>query len=338
MKKAGIVFLILIIMLTISLKIEDLTGAVDIDDDENILIEIKKGDSAQKIVDTLYIHNLIKSRLIFRVYLHITETDQKLQAGYYYLNPAMSMFEIADQLKKGGNAVYKVTIPEGLTVLEVIDKLADKSMNNIDDYQQAVIENDLDYEFLPEENEKLTHRLEGYLYPNTYTIPLGFSAEETIDVLLNSFKSNVQEKIIGDRTIEDYNLHEIITIASLIEEEAKFDDEKPIIASVIYNRLNQDMLLQIDATVQYALEEKKQRLLYKDLEVESFYNTYQNKGLPPGPICNPGQAAIEAALDPAETDYLFYFALNNGRHIFTESYEKHIEMQREKKNEGLIDG
>ncbi len=336
MKKAGIIFLILIILITLSVKIIDLTGPVDSNNDENILIEIKKGSSAQTIVDTLYINELIRSRLTFRTYIHLTEIDQQLKAGYYYLKPSMDMFEIIDYLKTGGNAVFKVTIPEGFSVTEVINRLAEKSLNTKDDYSETLIENNFKHEFLPNKNDKMTYRLEGYLYPDTYTVPLGYSSFETIEVLLSSFENNVIEKIKENEITDSYSLHEIITIASLIEEEARFDNEKPIIASVIYNRLNRDMLLQIDATVQYVLKEKKARLLYKDLEVESFYNTYQNEGLPPGPICNPGIVAIEAALNPVDTDYLFYFALNNGEHVFTKSYEQHIQKQREMKNEGLI--
>ena len=338
MKKAGIVFLIFIILITVSLKIEDLTSAVNKTDEENILIEINKGASAQQIVDTLYMHGLIKSRLIFRAYIHLTETDQKLQAGYYYLNRSMDMFDIIDQLKKGGNAVYKVTIPEGFTVQQVIERLAEKSKNNLEAYTEVLEDHRFEYTFIPEESDRLLYKLEGYLYPNTYTIPLGFNAAETINVILHSFKNNVKTKIEESELNNKYDLNQILTIASLIEREAKFDDEKPIIASVIYNRLNQDMKLQIDATVQYVLGESKERLLYEDLEVESLYNTYLHKGLPPGPICNPGQASIEAALNPSETDFLFYFAENNGRHIFTESYEEHIRKQREIKNEGSSDG
>jgi len=337
-KKAGIVFLIFIILITVSLKIEDLTSAVNKTDEENILIEINKGASAQQIVDILYMHGLIKSRLIFRAYIHLTETDQKLQAGYYYLNRSMDMFDIIDQLKKGGNAVYKVTIPEGFTVQQVIERLAEKSKNNLEAYTEVLEDHRFEYTFIPEESDRLLYKLEGYLYPNTYTIPLGFNAAETIYVILHSFKNNVKTKIEESELNNKYDLNQILTIASLIEREAKFDDEKPIIASVIYNRLNQDMKLQIDATVQYVLGESKERLLYEDLEVESLYNTYLHKGLPPGPICNPGQASIEAALNPSETDFLFYFAENNGRHIFTESYEEHIRKQREIKNEGSSDG
>ena len=338
MKKAGIIFLIIIIMLAVSLKVVDLMQPVNINNDENILIEVKKGASAQEIVDTLYIHNLIKSRLLFRTYIHLTEADQNLQAGYYYLNQSMEMIEIVDQLKKGGNAVYKVTIPEGFSVNEVIERLAEKSRHSIEDFKAVLDNKELGYEFLPQDNSQLIFRLEGFLYPNTYTIPLGYSPGETIDVLLSSFNTNVVEKIFETENEIDYSYYEILTIASMIEEEAKFDDEKPIIASVIYNRLEQDMLLQIDATVQYILDEKKQRLLYRDLDIESPYNTYLNKGLPPGPICSPGDKAIEAALNPAETDYLFYFALENGEHVFTESYQEHIRKQNEIKNEGTNNG
>ncbi|MGM0445820.1 MAG: endolytic transglycosylase MltG [Bacillota bacterium] len=336
MKKAGIIFLIIIIFITLSVKIVDLTSPVDSNNNEKLLIEIKKGSSAQTIVDTLYINDLIKSRLIFRAYIHLTELDQQLKAGYYYLKPSMDMFEIVDQLKKGENAVFKVTIPEGYSVTEVINRLTEKGFNSLDDYGEVLIENNFEHDFLPEKNEKMTYRIEGYLYPETYSVPFGYNAFETIELLLSSFENDVVETIEENEITEEYSLHEIITIASLIEEEARFDHEKPIIASVIYNRLNQDMRLQIDATVQYVLEEKKERLLYKDLEVESFYNTYQNDGLPPGPICSPGIVSIKAALNPDETDYLFYFALENGEHVFTRSYDQHIQKQREMKNEGLI--
>lgn len=338
MKKAGIIFLIIIILLTISLKVVDLAQPVNLANDENILIAIKKGASAREIVDTLYIHNLIKSRLLFRAYIHLTDADQKLQAGYYYFTQSMDMFEILDQLKKGGNAVFKVSIPEGLSVQEVIIRLAAKSDNEVEEFEEILTGSGLDYDFLPEDNPELIYRLEGFLYPNTYTIPVGYSARETIEVVLNSFEDNVVEKIEKTEKNDKYTLYEILTVASLIEEEARFDEEKPIIASVIYNRLDQKMLLQIDATVQYALEVKKQKLFYSDLDIKSPFNTYLKKGLPPGPICNPGDKAIEAALNPEKTDYLFYFALENGEHIFTETYQEHIRKQNEIINEGSNDG
>lgn len=333
MKKAGIVFLIFIILLTLYLKIDDLTDPVDPNNTENILIEIKKGASAQEIVDTLFIHNLIKSRFLFRLYINYTEAAQKLQAGYYYFSPDWDMFEIVDQLTKGSNALFKITIPEGYTVQEIVDLLAEKSLNSKEEYQQVIAENKFDFDFLPEKNEDLIYRLEGYLYPDTYRISLGYSAEKTITVLLNSFEDNVRDEIKESIVSNEYNLHQLITIASLIEKEAKYEEEMSLISSVIYNRLDQEMNLQIDATVQYLLKEKKARLLYTDLEVESLYNTYQQKGLPPGPICNPGQKAIEAAINPDQTDYLFYFALKNGKHIFTESYEQHLQRQNEIINE-----
>src|SRR6056297_733948 len=215
-------FLIFIILITVSLKIVDLTGAVNENNKGNILIEIKKGSSAQQIVDTLYIHDLIKSRLLFRAYMHLTEADQKLQAGYYYLNKSMDMFAIVNQLKRGGNAVYKVTIPEGFTVEQVIERLAKKSVNDLDSYLKTVNTHNFSYEFLPEDNSKLLYKLEGYLYPDTYTIPLGFEPEETLEVLLSSFKDNVLKKVESSKLSNQYNLHQIITIASLIEREAKF--------------------------------------------------------------------------------------------------------------------
>lgn len=330
MKKAGIIFLILIILITFSIKVADLTGPVNGSKDQNILVEIKKGFTAQEIVNTLYIHNLIQSRLVFKTYLYLAKIQNDLQAGYYYLTPAMDMFEIAERLTKGGNAVFKITIPEGFTVLNVINRLSEKSKNDKESYLKVIKDQEFDYSFLPEKSRDLLYRLEGYLFPDTYTIPLGFDSKQTIDVLLKSFKRNIIEKLMILKDSK-YTIHQLITIASLVEKEAKFDDEKPIIASVIFNRLEQDMLLQIDASVQYLLEEKKQQLLYKDLEIDSLYNTYLYKGLPPGPICNPGDKSIQAVLEPSETKYLFYFALENGRHIFTKSYQEHLNKQQEVK-------
>lgn len=330
MKKAGIIFLILIILITISIKVVDLTGPVDQSNHQNILVEIKKGFTAREIVDTLYIHDLINSRFVFKTYLYLTEIQNDLQAGYYYLMPSMDIFEVAERLTKGGNAVFRVTIPEGFTVLEVINRLSEKSKNDRDSYLKVVEDQEFDFSFLPEKNQDLLSRLEGYLFPDTYTIPLGFDSKETIDVLLKSFQRNIIDKLITLKDSE-YTIHQLITVASLVEKEAKFDDEKPIIASVIFNRLEQDMLLQIDASVQYILEEEKQRLLYKDLEVVSLYNTYLHKGLPPGPICNPGEKAVQAVLEPSETEYLFYFALEDGRHLFTKSYQEHLKKQEEVK-------
>ena len=165
MKKAGIIFLILIIFITLSFKIIDLTSPVDSKNDEKLLIEIKKGSSAQTIVDTLYINDLIKSRLILRTYIHLTELDQQLKAGYYYLKPSMDMFEIVSQLKAGENAVFKVTIPEGFSVKEVMNRLAEKSLNSLDDYSEVLIENNFEYGFLPKKQEKMTYRIEGIYIP-----------------------------------------------------------------------------------------------------------------------------------------------------------------------------
>jgi len=336
-KKAGIIFLIFIIIITLSLKIIDLTYPVDYSNEQELLIEVKKGTTAHEIVDTLYNNGLIKSSLVLKTYINIKGDEDQLKAGYYYLSPAQDMFEILDQLKKGSNAVFKVTIPEGYTVKDIINRLAEKSRLEVEDYTKIIDKNPFKFDFLKKEDDKLIYILEGYLYPDTYTIPLGYNAQKTLEVLLNSFKNNVVKKIDESQIKNNYDLHQLITIASMIEKEAKMNYEKSLVASVIYNRIDKDMRLQIDATVQYVLEAQKKRLFYEDLKIDSVYNTYQAKGLPPGPICNPGQEAIQAALHPQDTDYLFYFALNNGEHVFTDNYQDHLQKQLEKKNEGLID-
>jgi UPF0755 protein len=287
------------------------------------IIEIESGSSLEKVTNQLDEKGLIKDPLAFKVYLRIRGLATKIQAGYYKLSSNMSAIEIADKLVKGKAATYKVTLPEGITIEELGDLLAQRGLN-----KERFLSLAKDKEFnLFSTPSTVKYNLEGFLFPETYQIPYGADEEEIIDIMLAEFKRRVKAL---EEEIEksEYSLYEIITIASLIQAEAQIEDEAPIIASVIYNRLNRGMKLQLDATVQYSLPERKSRLLYSDLKVDSEYNTYQNSGLPPGPINNPGIDMIKAALNPETTDYLYYVVTEKGRHTFTKSYQEHLEVQR----------
>ncbi|WP_245579459.1 endolytic transglycosylase MltG [Halonatronum saccharophilum] len=290
---------------------------------ENRIVEIKSGYSLNRIVDKLYEEELINSPLAFKLYLKLKGKSTNLQAGYYQLNPTMSTIEIIDRLIKGENAYYRVTIPEGATVEEVSSIF---HMRGLDRERFLEVAKNIDMNFL-ENREDLYYNAEGFLFPDTYKIPYGSSEEDIIRIMLREFQKKIRDLEEGIEESE-FSLHQIITIASMIEGEARVKEEGPKIASVIYNRLDRGMRLQLDATVQYALPQRESRLLYRHLEAESLYNTYRRDGLPPGPINNPGIDSIKSTLNPVETDYLFYVARGDGGHIFTRTYQEHLEVQR----------
>jgi UPF0755 protein len=203
-----------------------------------------------------------------------------------------------------------VSVPEGFTVEQIAQRLGTKKLADPLDFVRAAVTDGTTYEFA--DGFAPPRNLEGYLYPLTYTIVRGSTPRQIVQQMLGEF-----DRHIVSRHPEIRDWRQIVIVASLIEREAKIDSDRPKIASVYYNRLRVGMPLQCDATVQYALPQHKARLMYSDLRVDSPYNTYLHRGLPPGPICNPGHLSIEAAIKPAVTDYLFYVAGPGGAHIFS---------------------
>jgi len=333
-KKAGVIFFVLVIILTITLRVDYLLSPVNINNDNYIYINIEAGSSGMSIAKELYDNGLIHSKLVFNLLVVLSGLDDELKAGYYKFFYSDSIWQIISKLSKGKIVTFKLTIPEGFTFKEIIERLSIKTDYTEEDFLFA--SDRLDHNILKFITEKeYKYKLEGFLYPDTYIIPLNFNAEEILTVFLDHFGSKWKKKLLLKLEDSNYDIFEIIILASLIEKEAKLDEEKSIVSSVINNRLDKNMLLQIDASIQYALEDRKDRILYSDLNIDSHYNTYKYYGLPPGPICNPGDLAIEAALNPADSDYLFYFAVDGGKHIFSKSYSEHIRLQlkyKEKKD------
>ncbi len=337
MKKAGLIFLFLIIIVSIFVKSYSLVIPVSYHSKQPILIEIKKGATGNQIATQLYNKGLIRSPRAFKLILSLKKANDDLKAGNYKLNQSDNLFAIINKILSGQVMNFRFTIPEGFTAEEVVARAVNLTDLQVADFRKAMpqvaerfkLESAVAAKLGPNEEMRL---LEGYLYPETYFFDKNVSAESMLNFLVNNFMINWQDKLEKKAAETEFSPYELLTIASMIEAEAKQDEEKAIVASVIYNRLAEEMLLQIDATVQYILPERKERLLYEDLEVDSKYNTYQQVGLPPGPISNPGAKAIEAALNPADTDYLFYFAKNDGTHVFTKNYEQHLIKQREIKN------
>jgi len=244
--------------------------------------------------------------------------SEKIKAGAYRLNASMNLSEVYERLIKGSTD-FKVTIPEGKTVREIA-AIVKKVNENFD--EEKFVELTRDPQFIASLGFNVPS-LEGYLYPCTFYFGPGNKEEELIKIMTGAFRENLESVLRGMPKKDNYSFHEHVIMASLIEREARVDDERPLIASVIFNRLEKGMPLEVDASVHYALNDWGRSLNYSDLKVDSPYNTYKNKGLPPGPICSPRALSIAATYQPAETDYLFYVHKGDGTHAFSSNFEEH---------------
>jgi UPF0755 protein len=309
--------------------------SITIDDKDKVEFIIQKGANTSKIAKALYEKGLIKNEKVFKLLSKINGFDGTYKSGTHYVSVKLSYDEMMRVLSSPAETA-KVTIPEGRTFSQIVDLLLAKGIiKDKEKFIQVANTGDFDYDFIKDIPER-ENRLEGYLFPDTYEFDLNASEDTIINKMLsnfnNKFKTNYREKItkLGD----DMTLDKIVIIASMIERESKEADDRYLVSGVIYNRLRSKdaslKKLQVDATVQYALLRKtgayKEKLLYEDLEIDDPYNTYLNEGLPPGPICCPGEAAIKAALSPdTENGYLYYVATGDeeGTHAFAKTFAQH---------------
>lgn len=282
----------------------------------------------EKIAQQLHEKGIIEYKGLFKVFSRFADADEKIDPGTYELNSGLDYRALVAGMQQytGWSGVYretvKVMIPEGKTVRESFEILAQNGVCSADKLMEAAAELDFDYDFLadnPLEGEK---RLEGYLFPDTYEFYVDSEPRSVIEKLLDNFDSKVTDEMFRQAEAMGYSMHDIITVASLIEMEAGTNEERATIASVIYNRLNSNYYpyLQIDASVIYALGERKEEITYNDRMINDPYNTFMYEGLPPGAIANPGLASIRAALAPEETGYYFYALGKGGSHEFFSSY------------------
>lgn len=332
-KKANFGLTILLILVLIAgaviiggnAYINGLDKPYDVDSGEYITVTISSGATTTRIGQILEEQGIIADDSKFKIYSKVKKYDGTLKAGEYNLSPSMTMTEILDILQRGASNTTRFTLPEGLTIEQAADVLTGQNLINREEFMNLLQYGEFDYEFmngLPSGQ----NRLEGFLFPETYEIFTTASEEDIINRLLAQFDTVFTDEYYKRADELGYSVSEIITIASLIERETRVDEERPVVASVIYNRLAIGQALQIDATVQYALGEQKQFLTYTDTEIDSPYNTYKIPGLPPGPICSPGKASIEAALYPDDTDYYYYVlkSADSVEHNFAETYDKFL--------------
>lgn len=299
-------------------------------------VTITKGMSANSVSKLLEENGIIKNSFIFGYYLVLKEEGANFQAGRYELKPGMDKLEVIAKLNAGDvmkQETVKFTIPEGYSILQIADKLAAEGIADRDKFlaltnEQRTWSGAETVLFVPKEFPNAKYRLEGYLFPDTYEVVKGVSEEEIILRLLKEQDrklSTLPEDWVDQLDKLNISMHQMLTVASIIEREVMVDEERAKVAGVIYNRLAEPMRLQVDATIQYALGEQKELLSYEDTELDDPYNTYTIDGLPPGPIANPSLESIKAALYPEEHNYLFYVTKKDGSntHLFAETYQQH---------------
>jgi len=298
----------------------------------DVNVTVPAGTGVAGIGETLEKRGIVRSGLAFTWYARWRGDAGKLHAGRYTLSGDMTLAQIVRALKAGPNGAYgeriRVTIPEGYTLQQIADTLEEKGITDGRQFLKLATDPDALSE-LHADFPLPSHTLEGYLFPDTYYFRPHSAPEHVASAMLMNFSKRFARPYQREIEATQGGLQAIVTEASLIEREAKVPQDRPRIAGVIDNRLQRNMPLQIDATVLYALGYHKDRVLDRDLAVNSPYNTYRHRGLPPGPIANPGLAALLAALRPERNSFLYYVARPDGAHIFTRTPAEHAAARHE---------
>jgi len=264
--------------------------------EKEVIFNVEKGQNLFQIGENLEKEGLIKNKFFFDFYLFLKGAQKKLQAGEYLISPSEGIAEVAKKIISGDTARISVTIPEGFTVKQIEEKLNLK---------------------LPGEN------LEGFLFPDTYQFPLRVSGEEVVKKMRDNFEKKLTLDLREEIERQEKTIFEIITMASLIEKEVKTKEDKEMVSGILWKRLKNNIPLQVDATITYLTGKKTTKIPLEDLQIDSPYNTYKYKGLPLGPICNPGLDSIKAAIYPKNSEYWYYLSTPEGETIFSKTLEEH---------------
>lgn len=297
-----------------------------------VSFSISKGERTVDISRRLKNENIIRSSLYFAFTARASNQAVRLKTGTFDLSPSMSTRAVLEKLTTTSGRVetFKITIPEGFTARQIAERVESQGLCYASDFMD-IVENPSAHGI----RSSLVNldNLEGYLFPETYFLDRNTSCENFAERMVEQFHKTFDEDMVARAKAVGMSPEEAVIMASLIEKEAKKDEERPLISGVLHNRLTANMLLQCDATIQYVLPERKQKLYYKHLEVESPYNTYLYKGLPPGPIGNPGKSSLMAAVSPTATPYYYYVARSDGSHIFSRNNDEHVRAKSQVKRE-----
>ncbi|MDV2685948.1 endolytic transglycosylase MltG [Alkalihalophilus lindianensis] len=330
----GLAVMTLIAIISGYFYFKNALGPVDSGEGETVEVTIPMGSSSSQIGQVLEEEGLINNGTIFRYYVRY-KNESGFQAGNHTLSTSMTIDEIIEELKKDGNLHAEpelvFTIPEGRWLEDVATMIANETGHEADDVMEVLNDEEYleeligKYTMLTEDilQEDIRYPLEGYLFPARYDFEEEQPEIKTVIEMMLSRTQGIIEQNASAIEESGYSVHEILTLASIIEREAQTSEDRYKISGVLYNRLDDEMRLEVDPTVAYAIGEHRYMTSFNDLNVESPYNTYRNVGIPIGPIANPGEDSIKAALAPEDTNYLFFYARYNGEVIYNETYEAH---------------
>ena len=291
-----------------------------------VTVEIRPHATFSYVATHLQQRGIIPSALTFKIYARLTHQTAKLKTGEYTLSGRLRPIDILTLLTSGNVKPYWLVVPEGKWAVEIQHLIALQWPDAAGPFMTEVARPAAWRDKVPMPLAGTT--LEGYLFPDTYKLGKSTTATQIVQAMLHRFRDTCYAEYRAHPPADGRSLHEVLTLASLVEAEAKAPSERPLIAGVLLGRLRKHMMLQCDATILYAHGERLSRVWDKDLTIDSPYNTYRHLGLPPGPICNPGLDAFRAALHPTETDYLYYRARGDGTHIFTHTLAEHDAAKR----------
>ena len=320
----GIPALAILFVMVVAFVIIPLAGSSPYTGERGVPVyfTVRPGMSVSEIGKELYERGIIDSEMKFWWTAKLNGFENKVKSGTFAMQTGMTPRDALEILVYGNTVTIRFTIPEGFSVRDIAQRLDDEGLVKAD----AFISLAKTYRPYPyvEEHENVRYAVEGFLFPDTYEINGQFDAARIMQMMAENFDRRLTKEM-RDRAREmDLSIYELVTLASLVEKEAYHEEDRPIIAQIFLKRLRLGMPLQADPTVQYLLDAPKEDLLYRDTEIESPYNTYQNVGLPPGPIASPGTASLMAVLHPADTNYLYFVADRNGNNYYATNYADHL--------------
>lgn len=322
MKK--VIFALIIIILAVTGFCILNLKPVDSGNEDEIYVDIAEGSTTSQIAYRLDNRKVIRNEFAFKLYSRLTGKSKKYKAGTYCFTQSMSAAEVADMIVSGEIAGRTITVLPGMSMDKIARMVEQSGLAGYRAFMKEAGEGDFDVSF-----DKylldvgVTERLEGFLYPDTYTFGLNANEHEIIETMLKNFEKKMGDQYIKVAKKKKISPRDLITIASIVEREAKFKSDKKKVASVIYNRLEVGMPLQMDSILSYIHKEDKIKASLQDTKVDSPYNPYKNVGLPPGPICSPSEDAVKAAMKPADTEYLYFVASEkmDGSNVFSKDYK-----------------
>lgn len=291
---------------------------------QKVSFTVKKGMTTADIANMLHKLKLVNTPESFRMAAKIKGLDSSLQAGEYEIISGMSNKDIVEILSKGEVRYEVFTVPEAFTIDKIAAKLERESLGNANAFKDAA-KKYTPYPYMETANTSVIYKAEGFAYPSTYYLVKGTSEKDVLTMMVREFNARLTTKIRDEIKNSKMSIKDVVNVAAMVEQEARVRSEMPLIAGVFLKRLKIGMPIQSDTTIQYLFSEQKKEISIEDTKIDSPYNTYKYAGLPPGPIANPSMEAIEAVLHPVDTEFLYFVAGKDGHHIFSKTYQEHLE-------------